>query len=759
LGLVTFGALVGCEDASVSGGLSDATAASPDERSSLAAANPAPRADDHDRPAGDAPAQPPAQGDPAEQDPIEKEADEDPFPRSLKSPSLAGGVQWLNTSGPLEVRDLKGKFVILDFWTYCCINCMHILPELKKLEQAYPNEVVVIGVHSAKFTTEKDTANIRAAVLRHGIEHPVVNDANQAIWDKFALEGWPGLRVIDPQGRLVAGHGGEITFEDLDRFLKMTLPYYKKRGLLDETPVRFALEEHKALPTPLRFPGKVLADAPSDRLFISDSSNNRIVVARLDGTLLAVIGDGQPGAKDGDFATARFDHPQGMALRGEVLYVADTDNHLLRKVDLAREQVATIAGTGKQQRREWPGVETDEAGFLLKMPDRFYGPPRKTALNSPWDLVIHGNDLFIAMAGPHQIWRMPLDETEIGVYAGNGREDIVDGPTAPERPYARGSSSFAQPSGLASDGQWIYVADSEGSSIRAVPLDPAKDVRTLVGTAHLQFARLFTFGDVDGTAPDARLQHCLGVAFDRGLLYVADTYNNKIKVLDLADESIKTLVGSGKAGLKDRPPQFDEPNGLSAAAGKLYVADTNNHAIRVIDLAAGNKVTTLEIKGLKPPTPPQIQTAPDLSRAKIVEVAKADVKPADRRVRFAVELKLPEGWKINPEAPMSYLVLPSNGGGGVMDRSQIGKAARLKPPAAKFEVAVPVTAAPGDDVVQLAVNYYYCQEDGKGLCKAGTVVFKVPLAVSAEAKDEAVALEYSVEEAPPLAGSDGGERK
>ncbi|MBI1901161.1 MAG: redoxin domain-containing protein [Planctomycetia bacterium] len=655
-------------------------------------------------------------------------------------------MEWLNTSGPLEVQDLKGKFVILDFWTYCCINCMHILPELKKLEQAYPNEIVVIGVHSAKFTTEKDTANIREAILRHGIEHPVVNDANQAIWDKFELEGWPGLRVIDPQGRLVAGHGGEITFEDLDRFLKMTLPYYKKRGLLDETPLRFALEEHKVLATPLRFPGKVLADGPSDRLFISDSSNNRIVVATLDGTLLAVIGDGQVGSKDGDFASARFHHPQGMALRGEVLYVADTENHLLRKVDLARQQVTTIAGTGKQQRqpREWPGVEADEAGLLVKLPDRFYGPPRKTALNSPWDLLIHGNDLFIAMAGPHQIWRMPLDESEIGVYAGNGREDIVDGPTAPDRPYARGASSFAQPSGLAADGESIYVADSEGSSIRAVPLDPAKDVRTLVGTAHLQFGRLFTFGDVDGTTPEARLQHCLGVAVGGGLVYVADTYNNKIKVLDLKDESIKTLVGSGKAGLKDQPPQFDEPAGLSIAAGKIYVADTSNHAIRVIDLAAGNKVTTLEIKGLKPPAPPKIETAPDLSRAKVVELAKAEVKPADGKVRFAVELKLPLGWKINGEAPMSYLVLAS-GDAGVIDRGQIGKAARLKQPAAKFEVAVPVTAAAGEDAVQVVVNYYYCQENGKGLCKAGAVVFNVPLAVSAEAKDEAVALEYAVE--------------
>ena len=275
-------------------------------------------------------------------------AGESPFPRRVKAPALDGGVDWINTAGPIDLAQLRGKFVLLDFWTYCCINCMHILPELKKLEHAYPNEIVVIGVHSAKFATEQDTKNIQDAVLRYEIEHPVVNDARHKIWDRFEVESWPTLRVIDPEGYVVAGNSGEIDFESLDKFFKRAIPYYREKGLLDTTPLRFELASYKAAATPLRFPGKLLADEKSDRLYIADSNHNRIVVARLDGTLVDTIGSGEAGATNGAYAAASFDHPQGMALDAGRLYVADTENHLLRTVDLAKKQVETIAGTGHQ---------------------------------------------------------------------------------------------------------------------------------------------------------------------------------------------------------------------------------------------------------------------------------------------------------------------------------------------------------------------------------------------------------------------------
>ena len=504
-----------------------------------------------------------------------------PFAQRLMARPFPLGLHWFNTPRPIELGELRGKFVLLDFWTLGCINCMHIIPELRKLEKAWPNQLVVIGVHSAKFAREKQDQSIEAAVLRYRIEHPVVNDSDFAIWNSYGVNAWPSLVLIDPEGYAVWGHSGEITFEQVGAVLTKAMPFYRARGTLDVRPVRFDLEAAKAAQTPLRFPGKVLADESGGRLFVADSGHNRIVVTRLDGSLLATIGSGKIGRADGDYATAQFNMPQGMALDAETLYVADTENHLIRQVDLAGKRVTTVAGTGR------PIRGTPPLGAWHR--------PLATALSSPWDLCIHRGDLLIAMAGVHQIWMMRLDGSAIGVYAGNGSEDIVDGPPRPHRWFEPGFAAFAQPSGLASDGRRLFVADSEGSSIRDVPLDAKRGVQTIVGTAHLPSARLFTFGDVDGRGQDVRLQHPLGIAYYEGKLYVADTYNNKIKVIDPDTGSTQTLVGSATPGRTDEPPLFNQPAGITAAGGKLYVADTNNHLIRVIDLRGGNRVSTLAI--------------------------------------------------------------------------------------------------------------------------------------------------------------------
>ncbi len=668
-----------------------------------------------------------------------------PFQRRIKAPDLTGGVAWINTSGPLSLDDLKGKFVLLDFWTYCCINCMHILPELKKLEQRFPNELVVIGVHSAKFETEEDSQNITDAVLRYDIEHPVVNDSRHAIWQDYQVESWPSLRVIDPEGYLVAGDSGEVTFEVLEAFLNRYLPYYRRKGLLDETPLRFDLAAYQATQMPLRFPGKVLADETSDRLFIADSNHHRIVVTRLDGTLVETIGSGGLGMDDGDYATATFKYPQGMALAGETLYVADTENHVLRKVDLRTKRVKTIAGVGQQSRGPWPGIELFQGDprAPIALPKRFVGPPLKTALNSPWDLWVNGQRLYIAMAGPHQIWSMPLDESEIGPFAGNGREDIVDGPLLPPQPYQTGYSSFAQPSGLASDGTWLFVADSEGSSIRAVPFDPAGEVRTIVGTAHLEAGRLFDFGDIDGPSPRARLQHPLGVVFHDGMVYVADTYNNKIKVIDPEKETSKTLAGTGEPGSSDDPGQFDEPAGISYAKGKLFVADTNNHRIRTIDLEAAGKVATLEISGLAPPIVPERPLAapsdPNIDAVKLDAVA---LRPRKDSVMLAVSLTLPDGYKLNKLAPLRYK-LSVNGESGPVDRERVGTAVKVEPPTVEFAIPVPLAESSGEDQLLVTVNYYYCQDGNEGLCKAGTAVWSRPVTVAEDGSPDAVPLEWT----------------
>ena len=479
-------------------------------------------------------------------------------------PSFDGGVAWLNTASPLKIDDLKGRVVLLDFWTLCCINCIHTLPDLARLEAKYPGVLVVIGVHTPKFDNEKGTESIRKAILRYEVKHPIVNDADQKIWTRFGVRSWPTLVLIDAEGNYVGHASGEGNFELLDRYIGKLVADAKTKGTLKTTPLDFKLAKETEA-TPLYFPGKVFADAASKRLFIADSTHHRIVITDLDGKKIDVAGAGIEGYKNGSFDEARFSDPQGMALKGDTLYVADRKNHSIRALDLKNRTVVTVAGIGKQDRED-RSFDTDPK------------PALKTGLNSPWDLLPVGNKIYIAMAGHHQIWWFDPARQEVAPYAGNGAENIKDGPFA--------SASFAQPSGLATDGKNLYVADSEVSAIRTVPLPPGGAVSTVVGLG------LFEFGDVNGTGDDVRLQHALGVAYKNGKLYVADTYNSKIKEIDPKTRVSTTFVGGDKL--------FNEPGGLSFAGDQLYVADTNNHRIQVIDMAT-KQVRTLALSGVEPP--------------------------------------------------------------------------------------------------------------------------------------------------------------
>jgi thiol-disulfide isomerase/thioredoxin len=503
--------------------------------------------------------------------------------RKVPAPELDGGVAWLNTGGPLSIKkDLKGKVVLLDFWTLCCINCIHIQPDLQKLERKYANELVVIGVHSPKFDNEKDTNSIRKAILRYQLEHPVVNDADHKIWERYDIDAWPTLVLIDPEGNYLGTISGEGNYEILDKVIGNLVEEHKKKKTLNEKPIRFDLARYRETgDTPLFFPGKVLADEKSKRLFIADSTHHRIVITDLDGKMIAIAGNGTPGKVDGTFDKAEFHDPQGMALGGETLYVADRKNHCVRALDLTTKTVKTVAGTGTQER--------EPTNRHLEKPV----PAHEVGLNSPWDLVLDGETLYIAMAGHHQIWALDVKKEEMVPFAGSGRENIGDGQLL--------NANFAQPSGLTTDGKNLYVADCEISSLRKVSLTLRK-VQTLVGRG------LFVFGDEDGPGQvnepngtkEARLQHALGVTYNDGKLYVADTYNNKIKVFDLKTKILTTLVGGDGDWGPLFPVTFSEPAGISYADGKLYIADTNAHRIRVVDLAT-KAVKTLKLTGVTAP--------------------------------------------------------------------------------------------------------------------------------------------------------------
>lgn len=640
------------------------------------------------------------------------------------APPISGGLEWINSKQPLEITDLRGKFVILDFWTYCCINCIQTLPELKKLEKAYPNELVVIGVHAPKFFGERDTENIREAVVRYEVEHPVVNDADTVIAKRYGVKGWPTLYVIDPQGYLVATHYGEATFNMLDSFMKKAIPRYRRTGVLDSTPLHFDLEIHKAPATPLRYPGKVLADVESDRLFIADSGYHRIVVTSLDGTLLEVVGTGQSGAENGAYSDASFSSPQGMALQGNSLYVADTNNHLIRRVDLKARRVSTIAGTGQQLRQYGP------------VPSR---RAKSQRLASPWDLYLQGDNLYVAMAGVHQIWRMSLDRGRIGTYAGNGVEDIVDGALVSR---SSDSSSFAQPSGFASDGQLLFVADSEGSAIRAVPIPTNGKVVTVLGPNRLKKEmRLFTYGDRDGPLAASLLQHPIGVAFWNNVVFVADTYNNKIKAIDLRTRQIRTIAGTTPPGNEDSPARFDEPAGLSFAGGKLYVADTNNHAIRMIDVAGNGQVSTLEVKGLEPPKP-VIEKEPAVvgPRVKFNRAVRPNPK---NELEIDVRLKLPSGSELNRDLPISYRT-STVGKQELFNEEEIGKRVELSEAKPTFRIRVPLQEEMGKAPLRIAITFFYCESESKAICKIGNVTFEGLVTVGPQVKQKSLQLAHQV---------------
>jgi DNA-binding beta-propeller fold protein YncE len=628
----------------------------------------------------------------------------------VRAPELTGGRGWLNTDKPLTLAALKGKVVLLDFWTYGCINCIHIIPDLKRLEHKYSNQLVVIGVHSAKFENEKDTENIRRIILRYEIEHPVYNDAEYRVWQSYGVRAWPTQVLIDPAGYVIGSVSGEGNYELIDQVIAKAVAEARKRGELNETPLQLTLERAKVGDLPLAFPGKILADAKGDRLFIADSNHNRLVVTRLDGTLVETIGTGTPGAADGSFDKASFYRPQGMARDGDDLYVADTENHLIRRINLKAKTVETVAGTGQQSREYFK-----------------FGPARTIALSSPWDLQLVARQLYITMAGTHQIWKLDLDKQEVSTFAGSGREAREDGPLL--------DAGFAQPSGITSDGKKLYIADSESNIIREIDLARGQ-VETVAG------GDLFDFGDIDGSGDDVRLQHPLGVVAFNHKILIADTYNHKIKELDPKARTVKTFLGTGKAGQSEgAAASFYEPAGLSIANGKLYIADTNNHAVRVVDIET-KKTSTLNIKGLQPPATDSGSASAATEGGPNTEEIKLATQTlrADATGSLVVQVELPAGYHLNPAAPQRYQVAIESGQrqiglesatelGAIGHDSGVSKSLKdlqlpLRIPFRSHEA--------GKAEVRVQLTLFYCREDNTGTCRIKTLVWRVPVEVTNE---------------------------
>lgn len=490
----------------------------------------------------------------------------------VRAPELTGAGGWLNTGGePLDLAALRGKCVIVDFWTFCCVNCLHVLDELRELEERHQDTTVVVGVHSPKFVHEAEHSAVIDAVERYGVEHPVLDDPDLTTWKQYAVRAWPTLVVIDPEGYVVAQHAGEGHVHAIEKLITELEAEHEAKGTLRRGESPYTPPEPAA--THLRFPGKALA-LPDGGYLVSDTTRHQLVELAADGeTPIRRVGTGERGLTDGPPDEARFNEPQGLALLPDgAILVADTVNHALRRLDPATGAVVTVAGTGAQW---WQGAPTA-------------GPGREVALSSPWDVSWFAGGVWIAMAGVHQLWTYDPADGTVRAAAGTTNEGLVDGPAA--------EAWFAQPSGLATspDGTRLWIADSETSALRSVEraegdADEGADsgdegadsdvgdggyggeggdfvVRTAVGTG------LFDFGHRDGPAEQALLQHPLGVtALPDGSVAVSDTYNHALRRYDPATGEVSTLA-----------TDLREPSGAVLAAdgtGEIVVVESARHRL------------------------------------------------------------------------------------------------------------------------------------------------------------------------------------
>ena len=412
---------------------------------------------------------------------------------------------------------------------------------MRELEARYEKELVVIGVHSGKYHAERITSRIRDASIRLDSIHPIVNDRQFRIWRSYAVSAWPTLVAIDPGGYVVGAHAGEFTAEMLVPFIDGLIENARAKKTLNETPLRFASDQPTNAPGQLRYPGKVAIDG--NRIAIADSGHNRVIVARLSedaavGRIEMIVGDERPGFADG--SQPRFRAPQGVQIAGDVLYVADTENHAVRSVNLESGDVATLAGTGRQMRTR---------------ADRDAG-----AMSSPWDIALTGTLLYVAMAGTHQIWSVDLESRRSRVHSGTGAEEIRDGENY--------NALLAQPMGIVSHGDLLYFADSESNAIRQTGSDETSSVATIVGTG------LFEFGDVDGSGDEVRLQHPQGITNrPAGGLLVADSYNDCVKLVEPQSRTSNVWARG-----------LNEPEGIACSDTHVYVADTNAHRVVTLNL-------------------------------------------------------------------------------------------------------------------------------------------------------------------------------
>jgi thiol-disulfide isomerase/thioredoxin len=455
---------------------------------------------------------------------------------SLSAPEFKEGLDWINTSGrEVRLADLRGRVVLLDFWTYGCINCRHVQPRLRELERRFADSLTVIGVHAGKFAHERITENLAAACDRQNVAHAVVNDRQYRIWRSFEVQAWPTVALIAPDGELIGLQPGEFPLEPMAQAIESAASAAEKHGTLLRGPDPVTVPQPRAEGT-LRFPGRVLLDG--ERLVIADTGHGRVLDCALERS------NGSPPVARIRAEHIGFDEPQGLAVLGGRLYVADRAGQSVWRLGPGDER-QRVLGTGEL-------AERSSVGGL--------GP--EIEVRSPWGIAAHQGGLVIGMAGSHQLWRLDPETLAARPWAGTSGEELTDGPLA--------RALLAQPTGVASRGAGVAFADCESSAIRLA--DEATGVRTVVGKG------LFVFGDKDGVADEVQLQHAEDLVAFGDVLAVADTYNDRLKRID--PETRESRPWDGEAG---QAGALSEPAGVSADGMALAVADTGNHRVVLVE--------------------------------------------------------------------------------------------------------------------------------------------------------------------------------
>lgn len=529
------------------------------------------------------------------------------------APELSGD-KWLGTSSEsLGIESFRGRFLLLDFWTLCCVNCHHVLAELRELEKTYADVLTVVGVHSPKFEHEKLADTVMQAIHRHDIEHPVLNDPDMTTWAAYGVRAWPTLVLVDPEGTIVATYSGEGHGHAIDALLQDLIPRHEASGTLQRGP-----GVYRPIETPpgvFRQPGKVETIPAHYRKFfggadllVSDSAAHRLAAISHTSPEEVVwsAGQGSRGADDGSLESAQFCEPYGVAwvsedfagTLGYHLVVADTANHLLRGINLHTGQVTTIAGTGRQ----WMQLEPTT------------GPAREVSLSTPWDVLVDGTKAIMAMAGDHRVWWCDLAAGDVGVFAGTSNEGLVDGSAA--------DAWFAQPSALSGSADDVWVVDAETSALRRIT---GGVVATVAGQG------LYEFGHVDGSGDQALLQHPLGsVVLPDGSVAIADSYNGAIRRYNPVTNQVTTL----HRGLK-------EPSDIAV------VGEGDHTKLAVVESSA-NRVTILSLPG------------DSIHQGEALRLVRAPIEVSPGQVRVKVIFEPPPGQKRDDRyGPSTQVVVSS----------------------------------------------------------------------------------------------------